>query len=341
MIDRYLKLFYVGVLILISAVANAQDNSNALKYTIQYDDPYDLRKLFVHFQPMYGDLAAINATGGFGIEANYYHDKIFDVTLGARTTYGKRFDITEDAAARNASTDNPIGSYYYVELGGTYHIKDFATESASKVLLYNKRLKGVEWASTVAQKATIKSKVRQIIGVRAGGFSYRSAVGLNRVLKEQNIELQYSSGSPVELDNMYTTISSHSIYLGGSMSWFRNYAVDFEKKWDASGDDLLFTTYLDFAYSPSITLDDLRIFNEQTSTTEIIDVTPVKKQPIGVKAGMTGKFNRNLGWGYGAELGMRPGLQKRTFFMTLKLSFPIYGTKLENELEVVNTETGE
>lgn len=323
-----------GLFMALSVTVRAQ-KENALKYTVTYDDPYDIKKLFIHFQPIVGDIGALNVVGGFGLEANYYHKNLFDIEFAGRTTYGSRFDIARDGANRNAINDNVPSAYYYAEVGGTYHILDFTKESESKILLYSKRLKGTEWAATVPKNALIKNTVRQIVGVRAGGLFYTTSADLNKILAKQELFLVFNGTVPLEFDNMYTNVFAYAAYVGGSMSWFKNFAVDFESRWEPNGDDLLMTTYLDFMYAPGITIDDILIAGQTVSLEDI------KKTAFGFRAGVKGKFNRDLGWGYGVETGLRPGVQKSGFFLTFKLSFPIYGTKLEQTVEAVNTETGE
>lgn len=319
----------------LNGYSQATKKSNALKYTVTYDDPYDIKKLFIHFQPIVGDISALNVVGGFGLEANYYYKDMLDFEFSGRSTYGSRFDIAQDAANKNASNENVISNYFYADMGGTYHILDQTKESQSKVLLYSKRLKGTEWAATVPKNALIKNTVREIVGGRAGVMAYTTATNLNTVLAKQELELFYNDGSPVLADDLYTNVFSYGFYLGGSMSWFKNFAVTFESRWEPNGDDLLMTTYLDVLYSPGITIDDLLIGGETVALDD------VKQAPLGFRAGLKGKFNRNLGWGYGVESGLRPGVQKSGFFFTFKLSFPIYGTKLEQTVEAINTETGE
>ena len=335
-------LLGLGILLFASTSTYSQaKKANALKYTVTYDDPYDIKKLFIHFQPIIGDIAALNVVGGFGLEANYYHENLFDFEFSGRTSYGSRFDIARDGANRNAYNDNASTAYYYGEIGGTYHILDFTSESESKILLYSRRLKGTEWAATVPKNALIANTVRKIVGARLGGMFYTSVTDLNKTLKKQELELFYVDGAPVEATDLYTNLFSYSIYVGGSMSWFKNFAVNFESRWEPNGDDLLLTTYVDFMYSPGITIDDLLMVNENTFQQEKVSLEEVQKSAFGFRAGVKGKFNRTLGWGYGVETGIRPGIAKNGFFMTFKMSFPIYSTKLEQTVEAVNTETGE
>jgi len=327
----------IGLLLTFSVngFSQATKKSKALKYTVTYDDPYDIKKLFIHFQPIVGDIGALNIVGGFGLEANYYHKDILDFEFSGRTSYGSKFDIARDGANRNAFNENVISAYFYGDAGGTYHILDRTKESESKILLYSKRLKGTEWAATVPKNAVIKNTVREIVGGRGGAFFYTTSTGLSKIMEKQELDLFYNDGTPVESDDLYTNVAAYGFYVGGSMSWFKNFAVAFESRWEPNGDDLLITTYIDMLYAPSVTIDDLLVGGETVSLEE------VTQNAFGFRAGLKGKFNRKLGWGYGVETGVRPGIAENGFFFAFKLSFPIYGTKLEQTVEAINTETGE
>lgn len=289
-------------------------------YNLTSDDPYDLHKVFLHFQPLYADLAAINVTAGFGVEANYFHENTFDLTFTGRTTYGKRFDLSRDAAVKNGINENKATPHFFLELGGTYHIKDKERASTTTVTLFDGALKGSAWAATLPDKLEVEANVREIIGVRLGGIYTATTTDLTRTLELQNSELS-TPGIP---ENLYTNVSAFIVNVGGSMSWFRNFSVEFDAPWSPSGDDLLFTTYVDFLYAPSIRVEELLIQGTSVATDN------VKTNPYGFRVGISGKFDRKLGWGYGVETGIRPGLQNTGFFLTAKISFPIFAFKLNN-----------
>ena len=79
--------------------------------------------------------------------------------------------------------------------------------------------------------------------------------------------------------------------------------------------------------APSTQLDD--IYLQGTRYTS----DPINMSMLGFRVGMEGKFNREVGWAYGAELGMRPGLQKSGFYILAKMSFPVFSTNLRHQVE--------
>lgn len=331
--EKYILL--IALLLFTGFVAFAQEESDQEEvpaYQTMYDDPYDIRNLYLQFQPLYADVGALNITGGFGIEGQYYHNDLFDVQLAFRTTYGKRFDMNRYAAISNDAYGNSYPIYFNLEFGGTYHVKDMMKESASHVLLYSKQLKGTEWASTVAKSAVINGKVRTIIGTRLGGIFYSSTLNVSAALEAQQKELSYEDGSPVLESGMYSNINAFIVYLGGSYSMIRNYAVEFSERYDPSGDDMLFTPYFDLLLAPSININDVVLDNETVSASTI------DKLSMGFRAGVNLKFNRKLSWGTSVETGINPGVKKRGFFVLFKMSFPIYARKLEQKESDTPTE---
>ena len=322
------SIFFVGLWLLPVAGAVAQDDQaqsdeEVPHFMTMYDDPYDIRNLYLHFQPFFGEVGALNVVGGLGIEGNYYHKNLFNVWLAFRTSYGKRFDINRDAAYRNATNSNNFPLYMNVELGGTYHFRDEMKESTSKVLLYSKNLKGNDWAATLARDAVIPGKVRNVIGIRLGGIFHNSVVNVNNVLAAQGKELSYSDGTPVINENMYSNMNAFIIFAGASYSWIRNFAVEFSERWDPSGDDQILTPFFDLMFAPAITLADVQLPSETVSAASI------DKMAFGFRGGVAGKFNRKLSWGYTAEMGLRPGLKKSGFYLMFKMSFPLWAKKLK------------
>src|SRR5690606_26660350 len=145
----------------------------AVTYEEIYDEPYSVNKLFVHFQPLYGELFVTNVNAGFGLEANYYHADKADFKAHFRKTYTEEFyDFSRYLASKNSDVANEPAVFTYFELGGTYHIKDFEESSKTKMFLYKNSYRGDRWASRVPLEAEVPCKVRKIYGARIGGITW-------------------------------------------------------------------------------------------------------------------------------------------------------------------------
>ena len=221
-------------------------------------------------------------------------------------------------------------------LGGTYHVKDFDVGSKTKLVLYKKSMKGNRWAAMVPLHAEVPCKVRKIYGARLGGIIWNSTVDINRALTAQSLttsdlvsdqgqSLFEASGQSPEF-NVFSNIYATNIYVGGSMSWFRNVAVSFDK-YDEAVDDGLLTLFFDVMFAPSLTLDPVEFQGTSFKTDAI------KTRSIGFRAGIDGRFNRTLSWSYGGEFGYRPSAQGQGFFVMFKIAFPVYGTNLDYKVE--------
>jgi hypothetical protein len=298
----------------------------AIGYEVKFDDPYDINKLFVGFIPLYGEAAATNMTIGFGLVVDYLYSTKFDFNLIARTSYGKRADWMRYSAEQNVSGSNSNNprAYNFVEFGGTYHFRDFEEEKPTKVFLYSKKYTKKEWAAMVIKTTEVQSKVRKIYGARLGGMFYNTSFDMNRAMENQGTWLYDDSGAPIDSSaTLYGNMRSLGFYMGASMSWFRNFSVEFEDEYDPGGDDYLLTTYFDILLAPSVKIEDI-IYQGDIYSTEDIAVSN-----FGFRLGAKGKYNRKWSWGYGAELGYRPSVKKQGFFVTLMLSLPLYSTNLK------------
>ena len=296
----------------------------ALNYKVRYDEPYNIKKLFAHFQPIYGDVAASNISIGFGFEFDYYLENKMDFNLHFRKSYSQATDLMRDAAIKNADNVIEPKKYFFTEFGGTYHWRDFEVEKPTKVVLYAKKYKGTTLSSHVIETTEVISKVRTIYGGRLGGIIHTTTFDLNRAMEKQGNVLTDSEGNQIDTEaTLFGNLASAGLYLGASINWIRNFAVDFEDVYDPGGDDQLLATFLDILIAPSVNVDNV-FYNGINYSSENL-----KLSKIGFRLGAEGKFNRELGWAYGVELGMRPGVSKQAFYTALKLSFPVYATDLK------------
>jgi hypothetical protein len=298
-------------------------DKTAVTYEEIYDEPYSINKLFVGIMPLYGELFATNVNAGFGAEAAYYYKDKLDFKVHFRKTYSQQFfDFARDLAVKQSSVDNRAEVYNYYEFGATYHVKDFEESSKTKMFLYKKSYRGDKWAARVPLSADVPCKVRKIYGVRLGGIIWDSSTDLARALDAQGLNnnaLVTAEGKPLPLEeyntngklqkvHAFTNIASKGLYLGGSMTWIKNVAVNFDK-FEEGVDDLMFTAYADILFAPSMTLDDV-MYTEKDAfgaavagTTATYSVDALKMKKIGFRLGVDGRFNRQFGWSYGAEVG--------------------------------------
>jgi hypothetical protein len=319
----------------------AQPKTPALTFEEIYDDPYGINKLFVGFQPFYGELFATNVNAGFGLDAHYYHLNKFDVKAQFRKSYSSKFfDFNRELAIKNSLMDSEPAIFNYFEIGGTYHIKDFDVASTTSVFLYKKKFSANRWASTVPLHAEVPARLRKIFGLRAGAFFWKSTADVSRALEAQdltNADLVTANNEPLpdtyldvngESQNLavFSNIAATNLYIGASITRIRNMAVSFNN-YDEGFDDGILTLFFDVMFAPSLTLDPVRYNNAEYS------VQSIKLNTIGFRAGIDGKFNREKGWAFGGEMGYRPSIQGRGYFALVKIAFPVLGTKLEHKVD--------
>ncbi|MBX2896014.1 MAG: hypothetical protein KF763_11260 [Cyclobacteriaceae bacterium] len=308
----------------------------AVTFDELYDEPYSINKLFIAFQPLYGEIFATNVNAGYGLEAQYYHKNKFNIKGQFRKSYSSKFlDFNRENALRNSTVSNVPEVFNYFEFGGTYNIKDFDENSTAKIFLHQKKIPRSKWASTVATYAEVPSKLRKIYGARLGTVIWDATADINRTLEKQGLTFAnlvnseensletIANGADIQaFSNLYAT----NVYVGASLTWIRNIAVSFDK-YDDAVDDGIFNVYLDVMFAPALKLDPINYQGFDFST------EPIKLNKIGVRAGFEGKYNRTLGWSYGGELGYRPSVDGRGFFAMFKIAFPVFSSNLDNKVE--------
>jgi len=354
---NHFLIFLAALLLSFQAFSQGdRKDKTAVTYEEIYDEPYSINKLFVQFQPLYGELFVTNVNAGYGLEATYYHKDKLDFHANFRKSYSQKFfDFSRDLAIKNSDVDNRVQVFGYYELGGTYHIKDFEQSSKTKMFLFKNSYKGNKWASRVPLSAEIPCKVRKIYGARLGAIIWNSSVDLSRTMERQrltNADLKTSEGVSLpesqtvngrkQSIDVFSNIHSTGLYVGGSISWIRNVAVNFDK-FEEGVDDLMFTAYVDILVAPSIRIDNVVYTGSAVKNPDPLyrandgqqnyQITALKTQTFGFRAGIDGKFNRTWGWSYGGEVGYRPGLQGGGFYTLVKISFPVFSTNLDYKVE--------
>jgi len=335
-VKRYYLFFTLLLLIFALQRVMAQGSNQAITYEELYDDPYAINKLFVHLQPLYAELFKTNVNAGFGAAINYYHENKFNLHAHYRQAYFKSFDFARDVALKNQEIENRPDNFNFFEAGGTYHIKDLEADTETKLVLYSKTYqKGNRWAAKVPEHTVVPSKVRKIIGGRLGGWSYNTSADLNRIMKDQGVGLvdQDSVAMP---GGVYVNgnMSVFGGFLGGSMSWIKNMAIKPDKGYGVLSDDQILTAYFDIVLAPAISIDDIEYKDPDADfRRRVFSADPVNTNMFGFRAGLEGKYNRELGWSYGLETGIRPGIKGRGFYAAFKVSFPVYSTNLNYERE--------
>ncbi len=309
--------------------------NEAITYEELYDDPYAINKLFVHLQPLYAEVFATNLNAGFGLGANYYYKSKADFFVNFRQAYAKQFDFVRDIAEKNSAIENKANGFTYFELGGTYHIKDEESDTETKLILYSKRYqKGNRWAAQVPEHTIIPSKVRKIIGARLGGFAYDTSFDLKNVAKEQGVIIADAQG-PLPSDIYYhSNMTVKGLFLGGSMGWIKNLAIKPDKGYGVLSDDLILTAFADLIIAPSMMIDDIQYRNPlPPQQIRKFSAQEIQTRKIGFRLGLEGKFNRELGWAYGAEVGSRPSVKGKGFYTMIRISLPVYSTNLDHSRE--------
>lgn len=315
-------------LLLVGSQDSTASATDTLEYEMIFDDPYNIHKGFIAILPFYGEVFATNVTAGFGAHGQYYHNDLFDVHFEYRRSYGGGTDVYKHAAEQVGNVDNPTRSFNYFEVGGTYHFQDNDITKTTKIFLYNKETSRDKWAASNTQKISIPAQVRRVIGGRLGAQFYTAMSDLNDVARTQGFTLADENGTALPANvASFTNVRTASIFVGGSYTWIRNFALEFQDGNEPSGDDLILTTYFDIMLAASINMDDV-LYQGGIYSTSVVD-----ENSLGFRLGVEGKFDRILSWSYGAEVGVRPGVAKRGFFLMGRISFPVFGTNFRSNYQ--------
>src|SRR6478735_3048553 len=108
-VDMKETRIFILILLIIPFVASAQTQKEkpAVTYEELYDEPFSINKLFIGFQPLYGELFATNVNAGFGIEASYFHKDKFDLKANFRMPYSSEFfDFNRQSSLKSQTSSS-------------------------------------------------------------------------------------------------------------------------------------------------------------------------------------------------------------------------------------------
>jgi len=303
---------------------------DSITYETFYDDPMHINKLYIHIQPVYGELFMTNVNIGYGLEVDYFLKDKFDFNASIRRTYGRKFDFIRDVAETNGESLNTPKKFYFAEAGLTYHFIDREEASTAKFVLYSKTYHYQNrWESMVPRYIEAPAQLRRIYGLRLGAASYQSTIDINRIIKKQgDIPLDSFNGM-----SLFSSIVNHGFYIGGLMKLIKNVTINFDQIYQQVTNDLIFNTYLDVLIFPFTTVEDIQYVPSSGGPVTDISNDIIKTSMLGVRAGISGKFNRDISFGYNLELGYRPGIQGQNFYALGKISIPLLGFMLEKPSE--------
>lgn len=325
---RLFIFFILAFVFQLNSIAQDAINNNEVIYETVYDDPYDINTLYIQIQPIYGEFFTTNTNIGFGIEADYFLKDVFDFNINGRIPYSTPFDMMRDAAQKNSDVNNKPSMFYYLELGGTYHVVDKEVDSKAKFILYSKNFKRQNrWETMVPKNIEAPIKLRTIYGLRFGATAYQSTIHVNDILKRQGYSFNDSSNLSLNDASVYSNIVSQGFFIGGALDLIKNVAISFDKSYDQAANDLLFTAYLDILFNPFTTIEDIYYRPDPESPEEVYSSDIIEITNIGVRGGVKGKFNRRFSFGYKVELGLRPGVKGSNFYVIGVIGVPVFGIR--------------
>lgn len=308
-------------------IAQDQTPNDVLTYEGVNDDPYAINKLFIHIQPVYGELFAANVNIGFGVQIDYQIANGLGLWANWRHPYARQTDFAREVAFKNQDNVDNNKAFNYLELGGIIHLSDRDQQGKSKIILYSKRYKGNKWANKTAEKLVIPSRVRKVVGFRWGATMYNGTTDVIKAAQQQGVSLVDEENNMVDDAKLYGNINVKGIYAGLSLHVIKNVAIKPHRDFGVLVNDLHFNAFFDIIYAPSINLDDI-ILNGN-----IVNGDQMETQELGFRAGIQGKFNKRVGFSYGGEFGYRPSLKERSFYAMFKLGFPVFGIPTKDQAQ--------
>jgi hypothetical protein len=230
---------------------------------------------------------------------------------------------------------NSFGRFYSFETGGFYQLSDQMKDASAKIILTDQAEPG---KTSFPEVLDVNTKSRQILGVRLGATSLSTTVSVQKAMEKQDISIKGDQGTvlssngttsptgfktPYNANELYSTFSSTGIYLGGGFQRIKNISIKTDKHGIVSNNSIL-TVYADLIFNPWTELSSITARQVSKNVNESYDLSPLKLQKVGGRAGFEIRYNQASFVSIGAEIGYRPAIQGQGFYGLFKLGIPTF-----------------
>ena len=312
--------------------------TDSLGTSILFDRPDDLRDLSVGVQPIYGELSGTGNSAGFGLDVRYRAWKRIEASVQFRKSWSARFhDQARDDARRNSNTGNGLVPILFFETGLVLKVASRRIHDSIPVPLRPKewsnasssaRKNGMRQASSFPAEIRNKWVPSQRFtswGLRGGFIYWQTVLDVTRALDRQgklNAEIQLPEEFTddqgfVRPFRAFSSMNTTAFYAGMQFSSIRNLAVAFDD-YEVVSRDAGFTLYADLLFTARQTIADVRFDGNRLALDALV------RNGMGFRAGFDVRHDRDIGYAFGAEFGVRPGPAQGCQYMVLKVSLPVF-----------------
>lgn len=330
---KKITLTVLTCLLLTSAFAQfGRHKSDELSYEIVGNNPSGAENLSLYLAPVYVEFYKPNSDYNFGYGAGFYYrlpgDKLF-VEGHFRSAYLDRLDEDENSSVQSGRPQN--GSDAMLTWGGalTYNFINQEVEKKYDVTIRSN--------SRVRYYTMIPAKAKKCIGVRLGFDSYRGEYKFDKGITGKIADSDTSASKDVTTtgQSFYTMMRTYTVHLGIS----RTFVYDLKTLLNFQGEknmkrNVHYTSrlYFDLSMAPVISFDNVYVPMSWDGSGggygwynyHLVDISGMKKQPLGFRAGWTTTSNKKFGTEIGVEFGSRPGLAGSSFgdnlYLTLRFA---------------------
>lgn len=333
-----------------------------------YNNPSEVKRLFLGLMPAYADMFTTNVNLGVGVDAHIFPKKLgvgglqnenkkYSLHFHARTTYASQTDLnrflhSENTAAFTANEFGSPGWYVYAEGGYAYHFYDNVAEDNIKLPVTSTRRDLKKAASEVNDIFEVTVDKRTLVTARAGLLGYRSAVNWNNVVSRDNRRVMrgmYDADPEDAIEPVSIRYDSLGIRNEAEGLGLRNYAfgdvivgsvylgASMSWIWNAGFEteghadvvrDAMVTGYADFMVAPFVVVGEVKSYNGKFVASPN-DLADFRNR-FGGRIGLDIAHNRAFGWGLNAEIGYRPGIHRNGAYFMMGFRFPVFATDMNN-----------
>jgi hypothetical protein len=299
----------IALLLLAPTLINAQQKpkqkpkkepKDEYTYQIIRNEPDQVKNLRIGLEPLYADVNGFTTAFGFGINAKY--------NMNNRFSFGIRYD-REYFDLANKGTDFgesavPITPFYVIEGSAEYYFKNELREKTINI--------AANQQGNIVYVVPVKANDLPLSALRFN-FTYLNSYVSGNNADFQGYDINDASKTVVDLGKHTYGLMMQEGIIG--IGYSRTLITDLLVRFDKYGDKEQCAEesyYADILIAPAISYSNVNIKNTgPTSATDPFITYYVNdnsmKSRFGIRAGFTASLLKPVGFGYGLEIGSRPG----------------------------------
>jgi hypothetical protein len=322
------------------SIASAQN----VNFKVLEDDPALLKNLLVYFEPFYGEAwGASRANLGYRLGAHWTMNDHLQAELQMQRPYNSFFDFTYGDAVDGLGVHNKESDEFklskFVNLVGSFTFAQKEQYRPIKVVLKSSSTSTYTTTTYITPKGTINKK----FNLRGGLYRYNSTIvfgdgegALGAITTADGDVLSLYGANDAEGNEIFYEYNTLNwgvservtcLVAGISIQSLKNLRINADGYGNCANSTFM-DFYIDVLFAPLPNISDVS-YDGVTYNVSEGGINTIETSNLGFRCGYRYQFaKRFLNLGVESELGVRPGMKGKGYYLNFGVMLPLVGFKV-------------